>query len=293
MANRAARRTLEAHLNPLEVCEANTLYPLGHTAHELARLARQARLIDPITRRFLAAAGVGQGMRVLDLGSGVGDTAFLLAECVGDSGEVIGVERSAEALGQARRRAAEKGLRHVHFVAGDFAHTRFERAFDAVLGRYVLVFQPDPVAALRAAATQVRPGGVLLFHEVDFAGERASPVVPAYERACRWVVEALARGGSDPAMGARLHASFRAAGLPAPTLQLEALLGGDAVAADLLRSKCELVETLLPEILRHEVASAEEVGIANLCERMLHEAQVRDALIVGRSEIGAWVRKPH
>ncbi len=279
-------------MNAPQASEPSTPYPLGHTARELARLARQARLIDPITRRFLAAAGVGEGMRVLDLGSGVGDTAFLLAECVGDSGEVIGVERSAEALGQARRRASERGLRHVHFVEGDFAHTRFEHAFDAVLGRYVLVFQSDPIAALRAAALQLRPGGVLLFHEVDFAGERASPAVPAYESACRWVVQALARGGSDPAMGARLHASFRAAGLPAPTMLLEALLGGEAVAAELLRSKCELVETLLPEILRHEVASAEEVDIANLCERMLHEAKVRDVLIVGRSEVGAWVRTP-
>ncbi|MBI3148053.1 MAG: hypothetical protein HYZ17_06005 [Betaproteobacteria bacterium] len=77
-------------MNPPQAREPSTPYPLGHTGHELARLARQARLIDPITRRCLAAAGVGQGMRVLDLGSGVGDTAFPLAERVGDCGEVIG-----------------------------------------------------------------------------------------------------------------------------------------------------------------------------------------------------------
>ena len=41
-------------------------YELGHTEKELKRLATQARLIDPITRRFFQDAGIVAGMRVLD-----------------------------------------------------------------------------------------------------------------------------------------------------------------------------------------------------------------------------------
>jgi hypothetical protein len=58
-------------------------YVLGHSKQELDRLRVQARLIDPITRLFFAEAGVAPGMRVLDVGSGAGDTAFLVAELVG------------------------------------------------------------------------------------------------------------------------------------------------------------------------------------------------------------------
>lgn len=65
-------------------------YVLGHSEAELKRLATQARLIDPITRRFLVSAGIREGMRVLDVGSGVGDVAILLAGLVGQRGEPNG-----------------------------------------------------------------------------------------------------------------------------------------------------------------------------------------------------------
>jgi len=45
-------------------------------------------------------------MRVLDVGSGAGDVAFLAAELVGDGGEVVGVDRSAEAHAAATAKAS-------------------------------------------------------------------------------------------------------------------------------------------------------------------------------------------
>ena len=60
-------------------------YVLGHSDRELDRLAVQARLIDPITCRFFSDAGIAPGMRVLDVGSGAGDTAFLAAGLVGET----------------------------------------------------------------------------------------------------------------------------------------------------------------------------------------------------------------
>jgi len=63
-------------------------YVLGHSDRELDRLSVQARLIDPITRRFFLDAGIVPGMRLLDVGSAVGDGAFLAAELVGARGEV-------------------------------------------------------------------------------------------------------------------------------------------------------------------------------------------------------------
>src|SRR4029453_8587635 len=93
-------------------------YVLGHSDRELERLRVQARLIDPITLRFMREGGVGPGMRVLDVGSGAGDVAFLAAELVGDAGEVVGVDRAATALAVARERAGAETLPNVLFVGG-------------------------------------------------------------------------------------------------------------------------------------------------------------------------------
>src|SRR5690349_2409830 len=97
----------------------NPPYALGHSDFELKRLGRQARLVDPMTRRLFIEAGIGPGMRVLDVGSGAGDVAILLAELVGPAGEVVGTDMSAKALELARGRVADLGLKNVSFVDGD------------------------------------------------------------------------------------------------------------------------------------------------------------------------------
>src|SRR4051812_48499231 len=82
----------------MDAATDNSGYALGHSDQELDRLSAQARLVDPITRQFFREAGIANGMRVLDVGTGAGDVAFLLAELVGDSGEVVGVDRAPDAL---------------------------------------------------------------------------------------------------------------------------------------------------------------------------------------------------
>jgi ubiquinone/menaquinone biosynthesis C-methylase UbiE len=66
-------------------------YQLGYTNSEQDRLIRQATRIAPYTERLFLEAGIGPGQRVLDLGSGVGDVAMLLARMLGPTGEVVGI----------------------------------------------------------------------------------------------------------------------------------------------------------------------------------------------------------
>src|SRR5215470_14248779 len=91
-------------------------YALGRTDFEHQRLLEQARVVRPLTERLFRAAGIGPGMRVLDVGSGVGDVAFLAAELVGAGGEVVGVDVDAGALEKARSRARTLGHGNVRFV---------------------------------------------------------------------------------------------------------------------------------------------------------------------------------
>src|SRR5262245_42152261 len=134
-------------------------YVLGHGDRELERLATQARQIGPITRRIFVEAGIAPGLRVLDVGSGGGDVSLLLAELVGPKGEVVGADRSPVAIEAATRRVQAEGLANVRFVEGDPAVLAFDAPFDAIAGRYVLMFQPDPAAMLRGLARQLKPGG--------------------------------------------------------------------------------------------------------------------------------------
>ena len=265
-------------------------YVLGHSDRELERLNKQARLIDPITRRFLCSAGIVPGMRVLDIGSGAGDVAFLAADLVGAAGEVVGTDRSAAALATARRRADARSLRNVVFREGDPAEMTFDRPFDAVIGRYVLLFQRDPAAMLRELAKHARRGGVIFFHEPDWDGVRSSPPAPTYDRCSQWIGETLRLSGAETRMGAKLFSTFVAAGLPAPSMQLEMLVAGAANNADPLHLVADIAGTLADTMERLGVATAAELGLETLAERMISEAAASGSVILGRFEVGAWSR---
>jgi ubiquinone/menaquinone biosynthesis C-methylase UbiE len=265
-------------------------YVLGHSDRELDRLKAQARLIGPITQRFFREAGVLPGMRVLDVGSGVGDVAFLAADLVGDTGEVVGVDRVPEALEEATARATARSLRNVVFRAGDPTEMAFEPPFDAVIGRYVLQFQKDPATMLRKLAAHVRPGGLVVFHEIDWGGLGSLPPAPIYDRCCRWGQDTLRLHGTETRMGMKLYATFVAAGLEPPAVRLEALIGGGPSRTEVLRLMADLMTTLLPEMERLGVATAAEVGLETLFERMRNEAIASSTVFVGHNQIGAWSR---
>src|SRR6185312_7587308 len=142
-------------------------YALGRSDDEHARLTEQANFLRPLTERFFRKAGIAPGMKVLDVGSGVGDVAFLVAELVGRDGKVVGVDMDVAALEKGRKRAEQLKLRNVEFVHGDIRTAALSGPFDAAVGRLVLLYFADPVAALARIAAQVRPQGIVAFQEME------------------------------------------------------------------------------------------------------------------------------
>src|SRR6516165_5379966 len=122
-----------------------TTYALGHSEKELEQQSRRAEMLEPFTRQLFQQAGISAGMRVLDVGCGSGEVAFLAAGLVGSGGEVIGVDRAAAAVNWATARAQARHMSNVRFVEGDPTEMLFDRPFDAVVRRLVLMYYANPV----------------------------------------------------------------------------------------------------------------------------------------------------
>jgi ubiquinone/menaquinone biosynthesis C-methylase UbiE len=95
-------------------------YVLGHTNAEQLRLIRQARVLAPFTDRLFRDAGIASGMRVLDVGCGMGDVTMLAAQLVGPTGRVVSIDRDQASIETARRRVSAIGLENVRFINQTF-----------------------------------------------------------------------------------------------------------------------------------------------------------------------------
>lgn len=266
-------------------------YPLRHTASELERLGAQARVFDPWTEALLREAGIAPGMRVLDVGCGRGDVSLLLARLVGPHGRVVAVDRAPEAVAATRERVARLGLSssEVEVRAGDVMAQTFAEPFDAVVGRCVLMYFAEPALPLRQLAAQLRPGGILVFHELDLSSYRSLPRAPLFEQCMRWIVAAQGGVGTNTQMGLELYSAFRLAGLPAPALRYDTRVGGgaDFVSHELI---ADVVRSLLPVIERLGVARREEIDIDTLQGRLREELLASGGVVVIPALIGAWCR---
>lgn len=135
-------------------------YLLGHSKVEINRLDTQAMLVDPITRRLFREAGIGPGMRVLDIGCGAGAASQLAANLVGPHGSVTAVESDPTMLDVARTRLAGSPVR---FVRGDLDDADLPASlpgpYDAVVGRFILIFgTPRSAWTPRSDRPRHRPG---------------------------------------------------------------------------------------------------------------------------------------
>src|SRR5262245_5164047 len=183
-------------------------YALGHSEQELQRLSRQGQALGPFTRQLFQQAGISRGMRVLDVGCGSGDVAFLAADLVGPSGTVVGVDRERRAVEWANARANSQGTTNVNFVEGDPTEMEFDQKFDAIVGRLVLMYYPDPVGAIRKLTRHVRPEGLVVFQEMDMANARSLPVARVFERSVMWIRQTLNASGARTQLGLQLYQLF-------------------------------------------------------------------------------------
>jgi len=275
---------------------AREAYPFQSSPDERLRLIAQGELVAPLTRRLFERAGIAPGARVLDIGSGSGDVAFLAARLVGPEGSVIGADRDPAQVAFAEERAKANGLGNVCFVAEDFRQLELSPPVDAIVGRLVLMYAADPLDALRRALRSLRAGGVIALQEsiIDYDGPvLIEPLDCLAARAAEWFRAGFRHAGVHPRMGMRLFGLMRAAGLE-PSTEIDMLVpiqqGPDG---ELFRTLTAVVRSQIPAIVASGAATEAEIDIDTLEQRLIADAPPGGVVgYFNAGHVGVWARKP-
>jgi SAM-dependent methyltransferase len=245
--------------------------------------------VDEMTERMLDDAGIGPGMRVLDIGCGPGAVSLMLSRRVGNQGHVFAVDRNPQMLDVARAKAREAGISNLTFIEGGFDVAFPERGtLDAVVGRRVLMYQSDAAQAVAQLTDAIRTGGVIAFHEHDMVAisDGRTPL-PLHDRVRSWLRTMLRLEGANLHMGFELHSALSAAGLAVERVRAEANVltptAGYPVAA--------IIRAVLPRLLQHGIATEADVDVETLDARLAAERREAAATCLWEMVFCALARK--
>ena len=135
-----------------------------------------------------------------------------------------------------------------------------------------------------------QPGGFVVFQETDLLTGKTVPAAPVIEQIRDWILDAFAQAGIEMEMGHKLYQTFKAAGLPAPQMEIDGFIGGVEDISPALFAN--VVRMLVPQLEALGVASAEEIQIDTLEQRMRADLKKTGGMMSTPLLIGAWARLP-
>jgi ubiquinone/menaquinone biosynthesis C-methylase UbiE len=264
-------------------------YPLGGTELEEQRLVKQAIDHEPRTRLLLGRVGVRPGWRVADVGCGPLGILPALAECVGPTGRVVGVERERRFAEAARAQIVQRGLQNVMVVESDALEPSLEKeSFDLVHERLVAINVSARQTLLAKMLSLLRPGGIAVLQDVDNVSWLCEPSHPSWD-ALLTAFHAVFQGqGGDPFVGRRLPRLLREAG--AENIQVIAhvdfAVPGDARREHLV----SLVDSVKDKIVAAGLLSDEELR----SHRQALVSHLNDpaTTVIDKILVQTWGRKP-
>ncbi|MGQ4274249.1 class I SAM-dependent methyltransferase [Terrihabitans sp. B22-R8] len=269
--------------------EQTNTYVLGSSERELARLEKQASFFADATRDVLTRAGLTEGMRVLDLGCGVGDVSLIAADLVGPTGSVLGIDVSADALAVAERRASAMGKQHVRFETSAIETFSGFADYDAVIGRFILVHMPDPAGVLSHVASNLKNDAILAMIEMDMSTAGALPPLPLLQQTLERIMDVYRRSGRQMDMGSHLFAAFRKAGLDPQLSGFTRIAAGSEIPG--IGFVVESVRSLMPFMEKLAIATPADIDIDTLGQRLAEQAAGGEHCVFFPRLIGAWAAK--
>ncbi|MEC3912091.1 methyltransferase domain-containing protein [Sphingobium sp. CR2-8] len=228
--------------------------------------------------RFFGGIGIAPGAHILDVGCGNGDLSRLMAGIAGAGGEVVAIDRSEQALAAARAMEALPGAAPIHYHAVDLSGDLPELGlFDAIVGRRVLMYLPDAAKTLARLVRLAKPGAIVAFQEHGRAGLPAgNGDLVLHRQLYDWNWSTVAAEGGDVALALGLADMMRRVGLSVKETRAEAILL-DPEQPSFLPT---LTQAMLPRMVERGVATAEQVDMATLPQRIEDEQRAAGGLIV-------------
>jgi ubiquinone/menaquinone biosynthesis C-methylase UbiE len=282
---RTPMRTLEAQ-------RSSDAYALARTPQEYERLRAQSRAWEAATSRLLDQVGLASGASCLDAGCGPGETMRLMAQRVGPTGRVTGIDVDVPLGAQALMMLQNAGHHQCRFAPVDVTADGPipDAPFDLVYARLLLYHLPERVTVLRRLWDAVAPGGHLLIQDYDIRGVSVLPTLDSLEELRRVIFEAFSASGCDVQIGARLPELFAQAGIGAPdgsdvSGRLEPLADAQALLGGVYRSI--LSAAIARGITTEDRSAATLAEMARDAERFPSRPTLWPLLI------GAWKRKPN
>lgn len=146
-----------------------------------SRLEILHQALAPGTQAFFSRCGLAPGHQGLDLGCGGGAVTLDLARIVGPQGSVTGIDKDADNISFAQRKAAALGLSQVSYQQADVREwERKPDQYDFAYARFLLTHLSDPAALIQRIQRTLKPGGRILLEDIDFTGHFCYPACKAF-----------------------------------------------------------------------------------------------------------------
>lgn len=266
-------------------------YVFGGDRNELERLLGQAEDLRPESSWLLDQLGIQPGWRVADVGCGPIGVLDMLADRVGPTGMVVGIEREARFAAMARHEIVDRDLRNVSIIEGDMLNAGLDPAsFDLVHERLVLINVPqaNQLSILGSMFRLLRAGGVAALESWDRASYVCYPDHPAWQVLNDAYREVVRPTNGDGTTGRTLPWLLRSAGFTGirAKVHVRAVEVGDRRRTHRLG----LLEVTKPKILA--------AGLLTELEFDTHRASLArhladpDTLLIDQLFVQAWGVKP-
>jgi SAM-dependent methyltransferase len=248
------------------------------------RLDMLAEVMRPTTSRLLKEVGVEHGQTCLDVGCGGGHVTLDLAEMVGPTGRVIGVDFDDSILELARRDVKASGMNNILFQETD-ARSVEGGPFDLIYARFLLSHVERPAELLDHLARLLVEGGAMVVEDIDFSGCFCYPGDPAYDRFVDLYVAAVEAGGGDAKLGKRLPALVRGTALHDVRWNVFQLVLAEGSSKQI---QAVTMEKIGPGLLRNGLATKAE--IQEIVHSMQAFAADPDTLVATPRMVQVWGR---
>ncbi len=198
---------------------------------------------------------------------------------------MIGFDTNKVALDLARNATVKRNIPNAKFIKAEIGRLPQDIGqFDAIVGRRVLMYQPNAAESVECLLPYLKTNGLIVFQESDSMGSVKNSSLPLHTQAQFWIWNVVENEGGNIHMGSNLYSVFKQVGLEIAQVRAEAVLQTPETGSDL----AWVVKMMLPRIIQTGTFSQEEIGIVSLEDRLRSERKNANTVFVRNMAFGIW-----